>query len=179
MRRIASTTLALVAVAALVPAAASARVVVQSSSSFTHTSNALISGWWWLRVPHATATWVFSGAGVQQSRSGRVYLLFSPLVTNRANGGSGFARSIRVSTRRFTSPPGAVRTVNTSVSLYNPFRPTLSEDTHGVGYQTYGYASVSSSIWKGAYRISVTFEWLSGYQVAVRQDAVNLSYWVP
>ncbi len=179
---------AVLAVGAVAPAAASAAVVVQSPMTFSQQGAANISGWWWLRQTSASATWTFSAVGVRNARPGTVYLQFTPLVTNRANGGSGYTRSIRVVIQGLSAVPPVTRTSTVSASLYNPFRPTLNEDTHGVGYQTYGYASVSSSIWRPSplppraptsynpTRIRVTVQWTSGNHVAVKADSVHLAY---
>lgn len=188
MRRVVVSMLTVTAVGVFVPTVASARVVVESPTAFTPTNATLISGWWWLRTTSASATWTFSANGVRSARSGTVYLQFAPLVTNRVDGGSGYTRSIRVIIRGTSVVPAHVHTSNTSVSLYNPFRPRLNEDTHGVGYQTFGYASVSSSIWRPsplppraptAYNpkyITVTIQWTRGYHVAVNHNAVRLAY---
>jgi hypothetical protein len=180
MRRILLAATSLLALAALTPAAASARVVVESPQPGSYSSNGPeISGWNWLRAHRATASWRFSAAAVQAARTGTVYLLFSPLVTNSANGGSGHTRSISVVISGHSSRPTRGSTVSRSVSLYNPFRPTLTENTNGVGYQTYGYTNVPSSVWRGAESITVSFEWRSGDHVAVNPKAVQLAYRAP
>ena len=178
----------LLAVAVLVPTVASAKVVVESSTSFHASHASLISGWWWLRTTNASATWQFSADGVKNARVGTVYLQFAPLVTNHVNGGSGYSRSIKVTITGTSIVPAHVHSTTTSVSLVNPFRPKVDEDTAGVGYQTYGYASVSSSIWRPsplppraptAYNpksITVTIRWTPGYHVAVNSGAVHLAY---
>ncbi len=179
------------AAAAIVPAAESAHLVVQGPSAFTTSNAPHIAGWWWLRTANASATWTFSASSVRGARVGSVYLLFAPLVTNRTDGGSGYARSIKVIIRGQSVTPAVTRTVTSYVGLYNPFRPILNEDTHGVGYQTYGNKSVSSSIWRPSplpprlptiynpRTISVTIQWTAGYHVAVNRDAVRLSYSLP
>lgn len=180
MRRIFFAVASLLALAVIAPAAASARVVVESPQPGSYSSNgAEISGWNWLRTRRATASWRFSGAGVQLARTGTVYLLFSPLVTNSANGGSGHTRSISVVIGGHSSRPTPGSRVTHSVSLYNPFRPILTENTNGVGYQTYGYTNVPSSVWRGSESITVSFEWRSGDHVAVNPKAVQLAYRAP
>lgn len=169
MRRL--TVLAALALLAIIaPATASGRPVVDQPAGFS-TTGTEIAGWSWLRAPGASAQWQFTAAGVQAARPGSVYLLFSPLVTNRANGGSGYGRSIKVTLRNNNG-----KSVNRTVSLSNPFRPVVPEDSNGIGYQTYGSTNVPSSIWKGASQISARFEWRSGYHVAVQRDTVRLSY---
>ena len=188
VRRAIGALAALLAVAVLVPAVASAKVVVDSATSFQASNASLISGWWWLRTTNASATWRFSANGVKSARVGTVYLQFAPLVTNHVNGGSGYSRSIKVTIAGTSISPSRVHSSTTSVSLYNPFRPKVDEDTAGVGYQTYGYASVSSSIWRPSplpprqpttynpRTISVTIQWTPGYHVAVNSGAVHLAY---
>lgn len=183
--------LAVFAVAAFAPAAAWARVVVEQPTNFGTANAQPISGWWWLRTSNASATWTFSADGVKNARFGTVYVQFSPLVTNRADGGSGYSRSIKVTIRGHSFTPSVIHTSTSYSSLYNPFRPTLNENTSGVGYQAYGYLSVSSSIWRPSPKpprqptsynprtISVTVQWTKGYHVAVNRDAVRLAYALP
>ena len=192
MRRLIYSTLALLAAAAVAPSIASAKLVVQNATPLGFTTNnaTLISNWWWLRAPNARATWTFDAHPVTTARVGTVYVLLSPLVTNRTDGGSGYSRSIEVVLRGIAAP-GGTHTTSGSVSLYNPFRPIVNEDTNGVGYQTYGYESVPSSIWRpsplppsppSVYNpraIYVTIEWTPGYHVAVNRDAVRLAYVTP
>jgi hypothetical protein len=191
MRRPIISAFAVLAVAAFAPAVASARVAVEHPTGFATVNAHLIRGWWWLRTSNASATWTFSTNGVRSARSGTVYFQFSPLVTNHVNGGSGYARSIKVIIRGKSISPSVTRSSTTSASLYNPFRPTINEDTGGLGYQTYGFASVSSSIWRPSplpprqpttynpKQISVTIQWTSGYHVAVNRDTVQLAYATP
>lgn len=65
------------------------------------------------------------------------------------------------------------------MSLVNPFRPIVTENTNGVGYQTYGYTSIPTSVWKGSDSITVGFEWRGGDHVAVNPTAVQLAYRAP
>ena len=179
MRRFISISAVLVAVVALVPAVASARVQVRTPTSLAGTGITAINGWGWLRVAGARATWTFNAAGaLQQARSGSVYLNLSPLVTNTANGGSGYARSVKLVLQSNAPGPGA-RTLNRTVSLTNPFRPTDPSDSGGIGYQTWGNTSVPTSIWRGATTLTVSFEWRSGHHVAVKQDSAQLAWRVP
>lgn len=178
MRRIIFTILGLLTVAAITPAMASARVVVKEPTAFS-SNGPVISGWSWLRTKNATASWTFSATGVQGARAGSVYLLLSPLVTNGTSGGGGYSRSIQIVIRHVTARPSSVTPVTKTVSLYNPFRPITPENTNGIGYQTYGYTSVPTSTWRGADSITVTVQWKSGYHVAVKKGAVQLSYRIP
>ena len=188
MRRLIVSALALLTVGAIVPAVSSATVVVENAVTFSQQNGDNISGWWWLRQSNASATWTFSAANVKSAKLGTVYLQFSPLVTNRPNGGSGYRRSIKVTIKGLSPMPPTTHMSTPSVSLYNPFRPTLTEDTHGVGYQTYGWTTVSSSIWRPSplpprpattynpTRIQVTVNWTYGYHFAVKSDSVRLAY---
>ncbi len=191
IRKVVVSTLAASALGASLAPIASAQVIVESPTAFTPANATLISDWWWLRTTSASATWTFSADGVRSARTSTVYLQFAPLVTNGVNGGSGYARSIKVIIRGTSAVPSIVRTSTTFASLYNPFRPRLTEDTRGIGYQTYGYASVFSSIWRPSplppkaatiyspKYIAVTIQWTTGYHVAVNRDAVHLVYATP
>lgn len=178
MRRIVLSAIALLAAALLAPAVASARVVVQAPSAFNSNGD-VISGWSWLRTKGASASWTFSADAVQSARSGSVYVLLSPLVTNGANGGAGYSRTIKLTVRHVTAGPTSVKPVSRTVSLYNPFRPIAPEDTGGIGYQTYGYLSVPKAIWRNADAITVSYRWTGGYHVAVKQDSASLTFRAP
>lgn len=172
MRRLILFSVALIAAAVLLPAVASAKPVVESATAYS-SNGTVISGWAWLRNFGADASWTFTAANAQAAHSGSVYLLFTPLVTNKASGGSGYSRTIRVVLH---SDAHNGRTVNRTVRLMNPFRPKDPTDSGGIGYQTYGWVNVPSSIWKGATAINVTYTWTKGYHVAVRQEALQLAY---
>jgi hypothetical protein len=159
------------AVALVLPSAASAKAMVLSPVSFQSNGD-LISGWNWLRAPGHTATWKFDATALQSARYGSVYLNFAPLVTNGVNGGSGYRTSVRL-----TVTGVSVKPRTTSISLYNPFRPIDPSDSSGLGYQTYGYQYLSSSIWKGATTITVQVTYpFNRYHLAVKSSALFIGY---
>jgi len=56
------------------------------------------------------------------------------LVTNKVNGGSGWGTTVEV----ILLDPAGTQVASGQVELVNPFRPRFPDDTHGIGYKTYG-----------------------------------------
>jgi len=131
----------------------------------------LISGWHWVRSPTVSATWTFDVKELTAAKPNSVYLNLSPLVTNGANGGSGFGMTVQLA---LVGPkPGKTR-----VTLVNPFRPTDPDNSAGLGYQTYGYASLPRAVWQGASQIQVvvTFDPKAKNHLAVNKDCLVIGY---
>ena len=56
------------------------------------------------------------------------------LVTNKVNGGSGWGTTVEV----ILLDLAGTQVASGEVQLVNPFRPRFPDDTHGIGYKTYG-----------------------------------------
>ncbi|HEX7626872.1 MAG TPA: hypothetical protein VF379_07420 [Gaiellaceae bacterium] len=171
LRKVLSAVVAVAALSLLVAASVSARGVALKPVSF-QSNGAYINGWYWVRSPGQTATWTFDAAALQAARPASVNLNLAALVTNGVSGGSGYSTTVRASVSN------GVRTRTTGIYLTNPFRPTDPEDSGGIGYQAYGHAYLSSSVWKGATTITVTISYPTtrGYHVAVNRDALLIGY---
>jgi hypothetical protein len=170
-RRIAVVLVALLAAALGIAATASARAVTLKPASF-QAQGSLINGWYWLRAASHQATWAFDAGALQQAMPGRVYLNMTGLVTKGVSGGSGYSTSLKVIVSN------GIRTQTTSMSLLNPFRPVDPEDSGGVGYYAYGNAYLSSSLWKGAQKLTVTVmpRYWQTYHVAANADSMLIGY---
>ena len=135
-------------------------------------NGALISGWNWVRAPGESATWVFETKALQNAKLNSVYLNLAPLVTNGADGGSGFGGMVTLQIE------GAKPHQATSV-LSNPFRPIDSQNSSGIGYQTYGSSiKIPSAVLKDAATIKVTLRFKPSYKfhVAVNKGCVTIGY---
>jgi hypothetical protein len=138
--------------AASVPARSTAKLYTVNASSFTSNGDP-INGWSWLRSNAQTAEWIFDVSGVQGAKRNQVYINFTVLVTKGVNGSSGYSGGLSI---KFVG----LKTVTSSVSLVNPFRPreytgNIIGDTSGMGYQAYGAASVPFSAYDKATTLKV------------------------
>ncbi len=107
----------------------------------------LISGWYWCRANGHYAQWVWKPTLAAPFRPKLAAVNFALLVTNNANGGSGFGMKVKVeitTLERQHIESGYVELVNT-------FRPQVSFDTKGVGYQAYGAYEIKNvqAMWSG------------------------------
>jgi hypothetical protein len=132
-----------------------------------------ITDWYWLRANGHTAIWTFDAGELRAARPGSVYLNFSPLVTNRLNGGSGHKVNCQV-----TIEGAGTRTL--TIPLDNPFRPVDPESSGGIGYQSYGHSStpIPPAILNGADRLTVivSYPFSPNYHLAVNRDAMVIGY---
>ncbi len=172
-RRIVILALTGMVVLALIVAAAMvwARAYNQGEKSF-NSNGALISGWYWLRASGHTATWTFDASALQGAKPNSVYLNFTPLCTNAANGGSGYDTTVKLIVTG-NKPHTA------SISLVNPYRPIDPEHSHGIGYQCYGHSSsLPKGLWQGASTIKVvaSFPFPNGRHVAVNANCLSIGY---
>ncbi|MEA2051847.1 MAG: hypothetical protein U9O90_03360 [Euryarchaeota archaeon] len=110
-------------------------VSVLSADDFKTNGAGPVSGWYWLRDPNYrhSAKWTFSGVPTDTS-DGFVYLRFNPLVTNKANGGSGYSTNVILYNQN------GQRAV---VHLYN-LHPEFQEpeNTEGWGYHASGSVKI-------------------------------------
>jgi hypothetical protein len=168
-------------VALALPAAAPATVYTVKGTFTQPPRMSAQSGWFWLTATGQTASWTFdlraqgSRPAVTTSRS--VYLNFAMLATNTTNGGSGYNGWIRVTIQPVGGPPTRPPTPRT-VTLINPFRPVDPASSGGVGYQVYGYTSVSTSLFAGGVTSLKVDVKLSGTSrnVAVNADSVFIGF---
>jgi hypothetical protein len=132
-----------------------------------------IADWYWLRANGHTATWTFDVADLNAARPGSVYLNFAPLITNRANGGSGHDVVCKVNLE------GALTRILT-IPLNNPFRPIDPESSGGIGYQSFGHSAtpIPAALFQGADRITVrvSYPFSPNYHLAVKRDALTIGY---
>jgi hypothetical protein len=159
----------LVVILVAVSAVAWARAYVIGASGYS-SNGASVGAWRWLRSPGHTATWTFSATELQGMK--KVYINFSPLVTNGADGGSGY------DTKVMYTICGA-KTYDGTISVVNPFRPTDPENSGGAGYQCYGHsAQIPISAYKGARTITVTiaYPFPNGRHVAVSSNCMFIGY---
>ena len=144
------------------------------------TSNGdLISGWYWLRNSANTAEWTFDVTALQGIPGGHVYLNLSGLATKGVNGASGYNGALQL---RFVG----IKTVNSSISLQNPFRPRELRNlpmkpTNGIGYAVAGAVSVPTSGFKGATTMKIIASRSNSYAVrdvhiALSKDAALIAY---
>lgn len=118
-----------------VPASAQASLAVLSAASYSSTVTPM-SGVNWLRTSGDSATWTFNTDSLSGAERKGIYLNVSALVTNKDNGGSGFsARAVK-----FVATCGS-KSQRLEVSLRNPFRPVVKDNTFGIGYAAYGSSS--------------------------------------
>ncbi len=164
------------AMAALVvaPVPASATAASLGAASYASTG-ADIAGWNWVRSPGNTATWTFDVAGLAGAKPHSIYLNVTALVTNGANGGSGYSASAV----KFNVTCGASSKLLVT-RLYNPFKPMDPANSGGLGYYAYGASSSFLDLAKfpGCTTLTVTsaFPFTSGRHVAFNQGSVTLGF---
>jgi hypothetical protein len=145
-----------------------------------YTSNGdLVGSWHWLRNSANTVEWTFNVTALQGIPASHVYLNISALATKGVNGASGYNAGL---TLRFVG----VKTVNSSIGLMNPFRPSEltnlpMKPTGGIGYAVYGAVTVPTSAFTGATTMKVIASRSNSYAVsnvhiAVNQDAALIAY---
>ena len=162
------------AIALMTPGIASASIGVDNASSFT--SNGTSSGGWtWVHDDMHTASWTFIITSLQSAKPGSVYLNVDALVSNRVEGGSGYsAKSVR-----FTARCGDVRQTMT-VKLVNPFRPTFSGNSLGIGWAASGHSSspLRTAKFAGCTEITVTTSgpYARDRAIGFRQSSVSLGF---
>jgi hypothetical protein len=115
-------------------------VTVVSAKSFTSNGSS-ISGWYWLRDAglNAKAEWTFENLPTKKGavKGNKIFLRFDPLVTNQANGGSGYDATVLIT---YTAKKGLAET---RVPMKNN-HPEIEDprNTSGWGYSASGYFSI-------------------------------------
>jgi hypothetical protein len=148
-----------------------ARAQVLGATSYD-SNGALISGWNWVRAAGERATWVFDAKPLQNAKPNSVYLNIAPLVTNGANGGSGFSGTVNIQIEGSKTHQG-------NSVLTNPYRPTDPENSSGIGYQAYGSAiKIPQPVLKDAVNIKVTVTYKPSYKfhLAVNKGCATIGY---
>lgn len=168
--------LALAAVIALVlvPGPAWGSAGALGASSYTSTG-ADIAGWNWVRGTGQSATWTFDVAGLATAQPRSIYLNVSALVTNGADGGSGYsASSVKFDVSCATGRQLLI------VKLTNPFKPMDPGNSNGVGYAAYGASGAALNLDKfvGCSTLTVTtaYPFTSGRHVAFNQQSAILGF---
>lgn len=159
---------------ALAAPPASALVAVETASSYVSDGDP-VAGWDWLRGPGDYAQWTFAMSGLDDALPRSAYLNVSALVTNRANGGSGYS----VKNARFTVSCAAF-TQDMGVRLDNPFRPLDPQDSGGIGYAAYGASTTHIKVARFSSCDTITvrtaYPFGSGRHVAFRADSVSVAF---
>lgn len=159
-------------------------LVTMKPTGFTSNGDP-VNGWYWLRNSSQTAEWTFnvtSLAGVMAVRDAKrssVYINVSGLVTKGVNGASGYSGGLSI---RYVG----MKTVNSSVTLNNPFRPRELHQlpinpTGGIGYAAYGASLVPSSSYQGATTMKVIVSRSNSaatqdVHIAVNENAAMIAY---
>lgn len=133
-----------------------------------------ISGWWWLRGASDVASFTFTPPKVSGVSAAALNFVF--LVTNRANGGSGFTTHPRVEI--LDGHGNLLRTF--TLNLFNPFRPRCESDTQGVGYEVRGFyeSQFLSDLLRQGRPFTVRLGWPfpGGMHLAANCNSVVLAY---
>ncbi len=156
------------------PATALARAATIPPSGFASDGDT-ISGWQWLRRSGQTATWTFDLAPLQAPGARSAHLVMAALVTQQANGGSGYDATVRL--RLDTGGGAGARTA--VVALRNPFRPVDPDFSDGLGYQAYGAAALAGRAATAGGTLTVTMAYPfspKGRHVAVKRDSLVIGY---
>jgi len=126
--------------------------------------------WYWLRNFGDYSRWSWYSI---PNTPNRAYLNFNLLVTNQARG-SGYGATVEFRINDFNGN----LIERGYVDLANTFRPQISGDTDGIGYEAFGSYRVSNpGELRNGFRVRV--EWPprdNRYYVGTRRDAVTLDY---
>jgi hypothetical protein len=141
-----------------------------SPKSFTSNGNQ-ISGWYWLRTKTHNATWVFDSSAFRGCRN--VYINFTPLMTNGASGGAGYASDVLAAV---DYGKGNIEPIQ--MEMFNPYRPQDPANSGGIGYQCYGHSIGKLSIPTDCKSFKVKIIWpviTNGKcHIAVKKDCMYL-----
>ena len=134
-----------------------------------------IYGWTWLRSNGDQASWTFELRS-QPVGVAAAALNFSLLVTNQADGGSGFSSNPKV---KIYDLSGNLLG-STTLHLINTFRPKYPGNTVGVGYPASGaveHSLIKQLVSQGK-SFKVTIDWPAPDRnhIAVKKDSVFLAY---
>jgi hypothetical protein len=103
------------------------------ADSFNQSQGILIVDWYWLRdtARQAYSQWTFQGLNPTAPAT----LVFDLLATNKANGGSGYSTPIEIT---LINPANNTQKTLRHVSAQNLLFTQNSNNSSGIGYQTYG-----------------------------------------
>ena len=137
---------------------------------FTTDGCDLVNGWYWLHdnAYAATATWKLCNLAPGTD----VHLAFDLLVTNQANGGSGYSTPVQVTCE---SPDGgSPQTVE--LYLQNPLSEQDPNDSQGYGYSTTAHLPVSGAYIGASGQLNVTLCRFAPHteHVAVCREALSV-----
>jgi len=120
--------------------------------------------WTW----NVAGRWTFSGLP-DSTADGKLYIRFDPLVTNKADGGSGYYAFVNIT---YNGRTCRVRLCNIHPEFQEP------RDTFGWGYQTYGYVAVPLSDIPATGKLTVHLEVESSehHDVAVNKGCCTLEW---
>jgi len=164
--------------AASVPARSTVKLYTLKATGYTSNGD-LINGWNWLRSNAQTAEWLFDVSSVQGAKRFQVYVNFTALATKGANGSCGYSGGLAI---KFVG----AKTVSSSVSLVNPFKPREYTSnpigyTQGIGYQAYGAVGVPFSAYDKATTLKMIVSRSNstaskGVHVAVNKDTPLIAF---
>jgi len=113
-------------------AAPQARLLAVPADDF-HSNGDSILGVYWCRKQGHFLEWTWKPISEPRAIV-EVAVNLELLVTNKVNGGSGWGTTVEVT----LLDPAGTQVASGQVELTNPFRPRFPDDTHGIGYKTYG-----------------------------------------
>jgi hypothetical protein len=117
--------------------------VLRTATPASFASNGIeIEGSTWCRAEGEYLEWTWSALDADTARAHDMAVNLALLVTNEANGGSGYGASLQVSLALTSDSVVAEGTMD----VWNPFSPQFAGDAHGVGYTAYGAVSLPDSL---------------------------------
>jgi hypothetical protein len=128
-----------------------------------------ISGWYWLRDEAYAASGRWDCHGLPNDRDLTVSL--QTLVTNQADGGSGYSSPVKIT---YTNPTSLL-SQTIQVYLQNPLAEGSPENSRGAGYPTTGYFVIPKAFLDANGGLLVQLERFqpNTYHVAVKADSLN------
>jgi hypothetical protein len=128
-----------------------------------------VSGWYWLRdeAYAAAGQWDCRGLPVDQDLT----ISLQTLVTNQADGGSGYSSPVKIT---YTNPTSKLAQ-SIQVYLQNPLAEQSPANSNGVGYPTTGYFVIPKAYLDTNGGLSVRLERFqpNTFHVAVNAESLN------
>ena len=138
--------------------------------SFNTTSGAYVGGWYWLRDDAYMHAGLWDCTGLPTDRDLTVSL--QALVTNQAEGGSGYSSPVKVT---YTNPASqASQTIQ--VYLQNPLQEQSPANSQGAGYPVTGYFVIPKTFMDANGGLTIRLERLSPNPYHVAVNAASLAF---
>ena len=134
---------------------------------FVASASGQAAGWYWLRdeAYRDRGLWECTGLPV----GAPLPITLAALVTNRADGGSGYSAPVRV----IAGHPAGGPEWSAQVYLQNPVPVQNPENSHGAGYPTTGYFMLPADYVGAGGTLLLQVERLSPYHVAVNGESLH------